>query len=193
MKQTILLLTILRLLTACNTPAQQVQTKVYYDMEGFVKSQIDVLTKAKPTVQKTAVIKAQSQQQTTSNINWAHELELFVQADINKPAFKSSYTVVRPDSLTYQYTLKPEEEKLTVRSLTIRLDSITHQPQQVDAVMKTKNPLYESERRLLLVGGPVSRKEWRIRSYQISGFQQLRFFDRNNFSVKAEVLTAQHQ
>ena len=174
-------------MAACDSPSQQKQTKVYYDVEGFVKEQIDALSKTKPTVYKTALLKSETQQKTTQDINWAHELELFVQADINKPAFRSSYIVHRPDSLTYQYIVKPEEEKLTVQALTIQLDSTTHKPRRIDALLKTKNLLYESERHVALEGGPTKNRQWGVLTYQIDGFQQLRFFDRNNFSIKAKV------
>lgn len=187
MKQILFLIALTGLMAACDSPSQQAQSKVYYDVEGFVKGQIDALSKVRPSVHKIARLKSETQQKTTKDINWAHELELFIQADINKPAFRSSYIVNRPDSLTYQYIVKPEEEKLTVQSLTIRLDSTTHKPRRIDALLKTKNLLYESERHVALEGGPTNSQQWRILAYQIDGFQQLRFFDRNAFSIKANV------
>lgn len=185
MKQLLLLGGLLGLLWACETPTQEAKSKVYYNVEGFVKGQIEALTKSKPTVHKTMLLKTETRQQTTNAINWTHELELFLQADINKPAFRNSYTIKRPDSLTYQYTLKAEEEKLTVRALTIQLDAVTQQPRRIDALLKTKNLLYESERHVALEGGLAKDQTWRINAYQITGFQQLRFFDRNDFSIEA--------
>ena len=92
-------------------------------------------------------------QQTTRDINWTRELELFTQADINKPALRSSYQITRPDSLTYQYTLKNSEERLTVRSLNVRLDAATRKPSRIDAVLQTKQPA-------LFVGASFVVRKW---------------------------------
>ncbi|OIN57666.1 hypothetical protein [Arsenicibacter rosenii] len=173
--------------SACTPASDQNQTKVYYDLEGFVKKQIALLEKQKPMVDKAATIKQQTQNQQTREVDWAHELELFVQADLNKSAFRSSYQVSQADPLSYTYTLKPEEDKLTVRSLSIQLDSATRQPRRIEALLRTRNLLYESDRHVLMTCAPASGSEWRVQHYAIDGYQQLRFFERNDFGVKATV------
>ena len=175
------------LISSCNDPAQQTQPNVYYDVLSYVKGQITDLSARKPLINKTVAINEKRNQQTTRDINWTRELELFTQADINKPALRSSYHITRPDSLTYQYTLKNSEERLTVRSLTVRLDSATHQPHRIEAVLQTKNPLYSSERHLSLDSGPGVSKSWGIRHYTVSGFQKLPYFDKNEFLVDGRV------
>ncbi|MBD2756168.1 hypothetical protein [Spirosoma validum] len=175
------------LISSCTNPAQQDQPNVYYDVLGFVKHQIADLTAQKPLVNKAVAVNKDRNRQTTRTIDWNHELELFTQADINKPALRSSYQIIRPDSLTYQYTLKKSEEKLTVRSLTVRLDASTHQPRQIEAVLQTSNPLYSSERQLLLESGPAAGREWQVRHYKLSGFQKLPYFDKNEFLVEGRV------
>lgn len=173
---------------ACENNAPQTNSQpAYYDVAGYVKGQIEALIKEKPVVSKNARIGAQINQQVTQNIDWIKELELFTQADINKPAFRTSYSVVRPDSLTYQYALKPGEERLTVRSLTVRLDRETRKPARIEALLKTENPLYVSERRLVLESGANNRTGWGIRQYRVEGFQQLTYFDRNEFRVEGRV------
>ncbi|QJW88476.1 hypothetical protein HNV11_03355 [Spirosoma taeanense] len=174
-------------LSSCNNPAQQNQPNVYYDVLSFVKGQIRALSAQKPLVSKAVRINEERNQQTTRDVNWSRELELFTQTDINKPALRNSYRIARPDSLTYQYTLKTTEERLTVRSLTVRLDSLTRQPRQIEAVLQTKNPLYSSERHLLLESGLVKGPQWRIQRYKLSGYQQLPFFDKNEFSVEGQL------
>lgn len=166
-----------------NSAPQTAATPVYFDVAGYVKNQIETLSARKPMVSKNAFINTQTNKQTTKAIDWAKELELFLQADINKPAFRNSYTIARPDSLTYQYALKPTEEKLTVRTLTINLDPKTRQPIQITALLKSENRLYESERRLLLESGA----DGQIHHYRVEGFQQLTYFDRNEFRVEGKV------
>jgi len=187
MKPSILLILCLFVFSCDNSSPQTTSKPVYFDVAGYVKGQIQTLSTQKPTVTKNAFINQQANNQTTKKIDWEKELELFVQADINKPAFRNSYTIVRPDSLTYQYTLRPTEEKLTVRSLMVKLDSTTHQPAQITAVLKSENPLYQSERRLVLESGATEAKGWAVRKYRVEGFQQLTYFDRNEFRVRGKV------
>lgn len=173
--------------SGCSDPARSNQPNVYYDVAGFVKQQIASLSARKPLVRKAVSINNQQNQQTTRDLNWSRELELFTQADINKPALRSSYQIIRPDSLTYHYTLKKNDEALTVRSLTVRLDAITHQPRQIEAVLQTANALYSSERHLLLESGPASGRQWQVQRYRLSGFQQLSYFDKNAFLVEGRL------
>jgi hypothetical protein len=174
-------------LTGCDNPAQQTQSNVYYDVAGFVKGQIAELSAKKPLVDKNVLVNNEHNQQATRDVNWNRELELFTQADINKPALRSSYQITRPDSLTYEYTLKKSEERLTVRSLLVKLDPATHQPRRIEAVLQTNNPLYSSERHLLLESGPAQGQQWRVAHYKLSGFQQLSYFSKNEFMVEGRV------
>lgn len=172
---------------ACDNPAETNQPNVYFDVAGYVKTQITALKRQNPTVEKQTRIKEKSQNQTVKNVDWNRELELFTQADINKPAFRNSYDVARPDALTYRYTLKPTEEKLTVRSLTVQIDAQTRQPRLIEAVLRTQNLLYESERKLTLESGPGAGAGWRVKQYKLTGFQQLTYFGKNDFFVQGRV------
>ncbi|WP_460977364.1 hypothetical protein [Spirosoma knui] len=180
-------LLVISVLMGCDNPAQQNQPNVYYDVAGFVKKQIAELSAQKPLVAKSVLINAEQNQQATRDVNWSRELELFTQADINKPALRTSYQITRPDSLTYQYLLKKSEERLTVRSLRVQLDPATRQPRRIEAVLQTKNPLYSSERHLLLESGPTQGQQWRVAHYKLSGFQQLPYFSKNEFMVEGRV------
>ncbi|MBO0951506.1 hypothetical protein [Fibrella forsythiae] len=188
MKYAFLLLATLSI-TACSTDtAQRNEKPVYFDVAGYVKSQIDALSKQKPGVIKRLQMGEKLEKQTTRTINWSRELELFTQADINKPALRNSYTIVRPDSLTYQYTLKPTEKNLTVRSLTVKLDSATHKPRRIDAVLTTENPLYTAERTIFLESGPQPGNKWGVTHYRLNGFQHLSISDKHTFDVEGTVV-----
>ncbi|WP_020604099.1 hypothetical protein [Spirosoma spitsbergense] len=173
-------------ISSCTNPARQDQPNVYYDVLGFVKQQIADLSVRKPLVRKAVSINDTRSQQHTREINWSRELALFTQADINKPALRTSYQITRPDSLTYQYTLKNSADQLTVQSLIVQVDSVTHQPRRIEAFLQTSNPLYSSERNLLLESGPTGG-QWRVNHYRLSGFQKLPYFDKNSFLVEGQV------
>jgi hypothetical protein len=89
--------------------------------------------------------------------------------------------------MTYQYTLKKSEERLTVRSLMVQLDSVTRQPRRIEAVLQTNNPLYLSERHLVLESGQARNRQWQVQHYKLSGFQKLSYFDKNNFMVEGRI------
>jgi len=173
----ILLLALLGL-AACSNPAQEARPGTFYDLKTFLNTQIAALNAQKPAVLKRMSLNGQLQNETMRVADWTRELDLFLQADINKQAYQASYTVSRPDSLTYEYQLKPEEN-LPVGYLKVILDSLDRQPRRVEAILLTKNSLYESRRMLWLEtrGGTISR-------YHIEGFQQLAWLEKKPFMVE---------
>ncbi|WP_266368804.1 hypothetical protein [Tellurirhabdus rosea] len=171
----------LLLLTACSNPAREAKSGKFYDLNGFMERQIAELNQTKPKVDKRVMLNGEGDNQQSRTIDWKKELDLFVQADINKQAYVASYQVARPDSLTYEYQLK-EGEKLPVGYLKIILDSTTRQPARVEAVLASKNYLYESKRMLWL-----ETRQGQIRKYHIEGFQQLAWLDKKPFLIEGRI------
>ena len=187
MKYLLPLLPLFLLLTACADAPDTTTRPAYFDVAGYVRGQVAALTQARPTVKKRAQLGANLEQQTTRAINWSRELELFAQADINKPALRNSYTTTRPDSLTYLYRLKPGEKNLPVQLLTVRLDSATGKPRQIEATLTTKNPLYTAEKYILLESGLQKNNAWAVTHYRLRGFQHLRVSNKNTFDVEGHL------
>ncbi|GAB3267285.1 hypothetical protein GCM10027347_35980 [Larkinella harenae] len=175
------ILVLVSVLAACSNPAKEAPVGTYYDLKTYIEQQISLLQTRQPTVSKRAGFGDDQEQQTTKSIDWSRELDLFLQADINKQAYQSSYEKNRPDSLTYEYTLK-SGEKLPVQFLRVELDSITRQPRLVKATMRTKNSLYESERNVWL-----ESEKGAIKRYHIDGFQQLAWLDAKRFLIEGKV------
>ncbi len=180
-------ISLIALLTACDVTTTEQQPNVYFDTKTVIDTQITLLNRAKPMVQKTVLLDNRNQTQRLTDIDWKHELDLFLQADINKPAFRTSYTINRPDSLTYLYRVKPDPKKLAVQSLTIVLDSATRKPARITATLQSQNPLYKSERRLLLECGQTKTRQWRVTHYRVEGFRELTFFGRNDFRIDGRI------
>ncbi|MFD1144055.1 hypothetical protein ACFQ4C_23215 [Larkinella insperata] len=168
-------------LAACTNPAKEAPVGTYYDLKSYIEQQISQLQKQQPTVEKQAGFGKEKDQQTTKEIDWSRELDLFLQADINKQAYQTSYQKNRPDSLTYEYTLKTTE-KLPVQFLRIELDSATHQLRRVKATLRTKNSLYESERNVWL-----EAEKGNLKRYHIDGFQQLAWLDPKQFLIEGKI------
>jgi hypothetical protein len=178
MKKVIGLLTFCALLSACNEDIKENQVKKYFDLKGLIEKQIKTLNTQKPLVQKSIVVADSSENQSVKTIDWTKELELFTQADLNKPAFIQSYKV-DSSSMGVKYTLK-ETEKLPVKYLNISRageDGIS-----VEALVNTDNYLYETERHLKL-----SIKNSELTDYQIDGFQKIVFGDKKIFKINGTI------
>jgi ribosomal protein S8 len=172
-------------LIACSTePADQ--TKHYYDLKGFIDAQIKALNLQKPTVSKQMTADGKTEQKQMIVSDWAQELELFRQLDLNKQAYILSYETTRPDSLTYQYTLKATE-KSVVRFLKIKLNT-KGQVADIEAIVKTENQLYGSEKKLTLSCDTDKKGNWTVKNYAVKGYQHLTMTDKKAFEVVGMVL-----
>ncbi len=118
--------------------------------------------------------------------DWAKELALFRLLDLNKQAYTLSYKTTRPDSLTYQYKLKPKE-KASVQLLTVRLNKDS-KVYQIEAIVRTKNQLYDSEKHLKLNCGKDKKSNWSIKDYSIFGHQKLTMTNKKTFEVVGVIL-----
>jgi hypothetical protein len=173
--------------SSCDTSEQgdRAANNVYYDLKGFVDTQIEFLELQSPTVNKTVVSNGEKELLSTKDVNWKRELELFIQADINKPAYGKSYTIVTSDSLQYEYTLKAGE-KLPVQYLKIVLDKAGGTPAVVSAQIVSKNKLYESKKDIQL-GCATHSGQLVITNYSIKGYQKLILTEPKAFEIYGQI------
>jgi len=171
-------------LMGCDQPQEKAPgKKVYYDLKNFIETQETFLSEQKPTVDKIMSVSGKNEARSTKEIDWKKELELFIQADINKPAYSKSYAVSRPDSLTSVYTLKTDED-IPVKALKIVLDKVTKNPVFIKALLRSENKLYQSEKNIEMNYKSESN-QWHLTSYSIQGFQKLAMMDKKDFDIKA--------
>jgi hypothetical protein len=165
------------LLVGCSEASTPNTTKNYYDLSGLMNQQIAYLSDKQLLTQKTLKVTGQKTESLeTKDIYWKQELELFLQADINKQAYNLSYDKQElPDGVIYK--LKKGED-LPVQVLKIVFDEEKN-PKHIEASMHTKNYLYESQKNLSM---DLTKK--RLKSYQIEGWQELFIGQRKSFSVE---------
>ncbi len=163
---------------ACQNSAQQAShtPQTYFDLKGFVEKQIAAFQKTNPVVRKEVTVNEESETLVTPKIDWTKELELFLQADLNKPAYTQSYFVDTLSDNTVSYRLR-QGEHLPVQFLEVIRDE-ENRPSKIKATLLEKNYLFESEKILTL-----ESKNGRLTSYQIEGFQQLFIGDPKPFKV----------
>jgi hypothetical protein len=180
MKYTVIFyLALIVLLGACQNDSQFEQPKKYFDVKALIQQVVQKLNAQKPLVKKTIQTPETTENQTIRIGNWAKELELFTQVDLNKPAYLNSY-LVDSTSNTIKYTLKPNE-KLPVQFLSFKEKGNTEY--QIEALILVDNYLYSSEKHLTLT--------WKndfVTNYQIDGFQKVVFGDKKSFKINGTVV-----
>lgn len=173
-------------LLACTEPQPTTSATSYFGLKSFIEQQIAQLSVQKPLVDKTVEVKEQQEHLKTKDIDWAKELDLFVQADLNKPAFMNSY-----ESLTKGqeviYTLK-DGENLPVKSLKIVKDAVSQLPVVVEATLRTENYLFTSEKQILLNTQVLPNAKCQLTRYQVKGYQQLILGSKQPFRIEGRIL-----
>jgi hypothetical protein len=179
MKKLVYTLSLMIGFSACQSESAEMKVKKYYDLKGLVERQIEALKTEKPKVQKNILVNESTENQTVDSLDWSKELEFFIQADLNKPAFVSSYRV-DSSSMSVKYFLK-ETEKLPVKFLEV--NRMGEDGVEIRALVSNSNYLYDTERNLKL-----SLKQGQLIDYQIDGFQKVVFGKKKMFKVMGKVL-----
>ena len=120
-----------------------VDTQAFFDIKGYFEADSARLTKENPWVTKTVTHNKVPETQKVRIANWGTELSLFIQSDINKPAWKNSYSVSTTDNITI-YTAKDpalKTQKVVIKKENDRLKWIM-------IINHTKNILYENTEKL---------------------------------------------
>lgn len=168
-----------------NKAAEQNTVHTYYDLKGLIENQIVLLNERKPKVNKTIILNGKKEVSVTANIDWKKELELFTQADINKPAYKNSYSVKNKNASEIEYILKSADD-LNVQYLKIKMDTLQKQPYLIQALLKSENKIYESEKYIELTFSNKNN-EWQPVSYSVKGYQKLLTMNPKSFQVSAKI------
>lgn len=176
---------LLSLVSCTPEESQDDAPKVYYDLKGFIENQIVYLDEQKPQVTKTAVLRSKQETTKTNRIDWKKELELFAQSDINKPSYRQSYEMVQNGPVVFEYRLKPGND-LPVTYLKINADSLLKQPLYVEAHIRVKNKIYESEKKLVLRAAKQDNLV-KVNEYEVNGHRQLIFGERTPFRIQGKI------
>jgi hypothetical protein len=147
----------------------------YYDISGFFKADTSRLRKLNPEVNKTVTHNGVTENKTVHIDNWGHELNLFIQSDINRPAWKNSYKVQNTDSLIIYQAKYPD-----LRTTRIVIKKDKDKVKWVLIYNHTKNLLYETREKLSYFPDSV---------YLIEKWQQVRLMGRNNYRIQGFLKT----
>lgn len=147
-------------------------TLKYFDLKEYFRVDSARLAKANLPVKKTVTHNGITETRRLKILNWGQEFGLFAASDINKPAWKDSYTVQETaDSIVY----KAKFPELKTREIVIRKsgDKVT----SVYIHNYIHNLLYNTTERLTYKAGVY---------YKIEKDQQVKVMGANNYLVKGE-------
>lgn len=179
MKRYLLLLAFF--VTACANEANVDRTLAYYDTRHVIETAIQDLEARKPEVNKTWTYAKAQESRIVTDIDWNKELKLFLDADINKSSFVSSYdSTVAPERITY---FLKTGEKLPIKSISIALDTLTMSPIGFHAVRTSENYFFTTQADLKL-----TLENEKVMTYDIQTVQKLLWFEPDSTVVQGEVL-----
>ena len=188
MKSTIFIIFIsLFALNACKfLHSEDKKVAIYYDWKGFVGTQIEFLQKQTLSVEKNATINGNAEKQTLKSLKWHKELDLLLQADINKKAFEGLYNVLDSVSSENKYKIyTAKNNNLIVRKLAITTDKndvIT----KMNANLISENPLYHSEKQLF-ASFSNQNGQAKLQEYHYAGKQKMILMKEEQFEIIGKV------
>lgn len=174
------LLSALVFLTSCGGNSETETVSKYYDLKSFTENIVKNLAETKPEVSKKWLYNSEKEDKKTNDIDWEKELKLFLDSDINKSSYVTSYdSVVTAHKITY--TLKPSE-KLPVKELSITFDSLKA-PKSIFSAKESENYFFKTKTKSTL-----NLENGQLESYSISAVQKLLWFSADSSLIEGKLL-----
>ena len=157
------------------------QLNKYFPLVHFVEDQISILNGK----EVSKVISIKGREESVSLVletgDWRKELDLFIQADINKNSLATSYSTEDSPSLL-RHTLIPGE-KGEVKTLSVHRSG--NKISRIDFTFKKENLFYLSEGSGSLL---MTADGQQISRYEVKGFQKVWFLPANVMTTSGEIL-----
>jgi hypothetical protein len=141
----------------------------YFDIKGYFTAETARLNKANKPVSKTITHNGVTETKKVNIENWEQELESFTGGDINKPAWKNSYTTSTGDGITLYKAIEPD---LKVREIIVKKDA--DKIRWIVIYTKTENILYRNIEKLSYYPDSL---------YQIEKNQHVKLMGNNNYKI----------
>jgi hypothetical protein len=160
-------------IASCNRDSNaSVDTMKFFDIKGYFKADSIRLSKLNPLVRKTVVHNKISETKQVHIPNWGTELSLFSESDINKPAWKASYSVQTSDNIIAYRAIDPS---LKTREIIIKKEG--DRVKWILIINHTKNVLYENTEKLSYFPDSL---------YLIQKKQRVRFLGTDTYSISGQ-------
>jgi hypothetical protein len=157
--------------SACKPDIKETGAAVkYFDIKQYFAGEIKRLTGLNKPVEKSVGQNGAIENKKVTINNWGQELDLFAEADINRPAWKNSYTIQDNDGLLVYRAKYPE---LKMREMVIKKDG--EKVKWILIFNKTKNILYQTTEKLSYFPDSL---------YDIEKDQKVRLLGANHYEIK---------
>jgi hypothetical protein len=158
-------------ISSCTLQEEKISENEFFDIKGFFEAEAKRLTNLKSLSNKKVTQNNQSEIKNSLSVDWNSELALFVASDINKPAWRDSYSYSE-NNLRISYIAI--DTNLRTRSVEIQKDK---NGRTVFFKIKNiaRNMLYESSEELTYILDSA---------YTIDKNQSVRFLGNNNYQIK---------
>ena len=181
-------------LLSCSGVSDENEVKTYIDIKGLMKQQLLLLDSLNKSIIKTADINGSTE---TSVINpdsagWGKELQIFMEADINKPVLKDQYTVEQGlnDSLSnllITRILSKDPADTKVDRIDLYYVGTGDDLRKLTINISEKSALFNSEKILQMEFSEMSDGIV-LSNYSVRGMQKISMQDSIKYEYKAEVV-----
>lgn len=159
-------------LAGCKNPETKNPHPVYFDLAGYFKKEAAKQASRKHPVLKKVVQNGKEQRKKVSP-DWPAEFSLFSQSDINKPAWRGSYTVTKNGDFLIYIAKTPD---LRTRRIVVKKNGGKISYILISNVVN--NALYNSVERLTYFPDSL---------YRIEKKQQVRILGQNHYLVEGRI------
>jgi len=149
----------------------------YYDLPTCVRQQKELLQRTGKSVRKKLTKDGHTQVIERSDVDWNEEFELFIESDINRPAWRGAFladTVHLERMMVITY--RSQNPEIPVRTVVVTIDHATGQCLRLTIDRRTENFLYSSNQKLFLTPGE---------GYTIKGHLRVPRLFESEFSVES--------
>lgn len=134
------LILLIFIIVSCSKPEPKKANNTYTDIKGFFEAEVSRLSKSAVLIDKTVKRNDISETKTGISVNWANELSLFIESDINKPAWRDRYKIIENKNRIHYTAL---DDELRTRSIQIQKD-LNGRLLHILIKNETQNNLYQS-------------------------------------------------
>jgi hypothetical protein len=162
------------MLNSCSQPSQnKIPVKTYFDLKSYFEKEADQLNRLNLKITKYVSVNGKTEQKAVKIADFNDELSSFINADINKAAWKNEFKVTQENDIT---TYVSENEKIPVKKLTVEYQN--NKVASIYIVIKVDNMLYHSTDTLTYKPNQY---------YEIKKTQKIKLLEEKKYTVNGKL------
>ena len=180
---------------SCTDPVERESDGLkYYDLNALIDQQLVWLIELNPEIRKTAVLNGipESSSMRLDSVQWARELKIFRDADLNKSRLRQEYRIVEDlseptSNLKIRLYQAINKEMTEVEYLKIFYVEEEDDLRKLEASVREKNALFSSKKMLYMTFEDNGNGSIKIIHFKIEGQQKMILMDTVKFSLEVSL------